>query len=725
MLAAASSNTQAHFVFDGFYQQKWFDLSLPAWKRTQAKLHAEMQGARLAHLGGAAAGLVSVSTTCKEGEFKNFSELLAEAETVEIDKNAARITRLRKSVGVAAKCLHNLGAKNQRIWMQTLTYRGDNSAWRAEHISRYLDALRKWHYSRTGSKKVRYVWCAELQPQRGVIHYHVVLWLDNALTPPKGDRPWKSTVRGVVTWHPPMWRHGMSNRLESHAPVAYIMKYASKIETKNVGGLALSAHAISPVDASRLPFRINKDGNQYIYTSVDGKNFTKNTLFTSAGVQHNAPILTAEGPMPYANKSGAKVTLSKAIDKAKTAAAAASGLSAAASATLKPGNPYVKLAEVSCVLLCPFAIEALADWGVNQLKDEGDGTFSVVKPSESAGDGFSDGSWYNVTGATGKFPSASSACSAYVYPSVAVPSPVHAWSFTGMDWSGTQCVGVLTDKKTGAVISSNYLVNVGKSVSSCPVGSPVSNGACVSELPTASQPFGDYMQSNYMGKGWNNHLANMTAAIIANGGNVFTDGTSGDITGPIVVPLVSTETKTSVNLSPGTTTEVAPGHVGATDSGTKTTTTTTTATNSYTSGSPSTGGPTVSATQQTHTTTNITNNVTNITNTTTSTETKTDEAPKEELKDLCEKNPEALACAELDTPEQDIPRDKVTISYEYADIFGNGACPADSYLNTHGQSLKVWDWQTSCDHIQDYFRPVLIACCAFAAFVIISAGVKE
>lgn len=201
---------------------------------------AEEQGARMAHLGGAAAGLVSVSTTCKGGEFKNFSQLLAEAETVEIDKNAARITRLRKSLGVAAKCLHNLGAKNQRIWMQTLTYRGDNSAWRAEHISRYLDALRKWHYSRTGSKKVRYVWCAELQ-ERGVIHYHVVLWLDNALTPPKADRPWKSTVRGVVTWNPPMWRHGMTNRLESHAPVAYIMKYASKIETKNIGGFPRGA----------------------------------------------------------------------------------------------------------------------------------------------------------------------------------------------------------------------------------------------------------------------------------------------------------------------------------------------------------------------------------------------------------------------------------------------------------------------------------------------------
>ncbi|WP_284335833.1 hypothetical protein [Comamonas sp. NoAH] len=196
----------------------------------------EEQGARMDCLRGVAAGLVSVSTTCKEGEFKNFSELLGEAETVEIDKNIARITRLRKSLGVAAKCLHNLGARNQRIWMQTLTYRGDNDAWRAEHISRYLDGLRKWHYSRTGSKKVRYVWCAELQ-KRGVIHYHVILWLDHALTPPMADRPWKNRGR----WEPPMWRHGMSNRLESFAPVAYIMNYAKKIEQKNIGNFPRGA----------------------------------------------------------------------------------------------------------------------------------------------------------------------------------------------------------------------------------------------------------------------------------------------------------------------------------------------------------------------------------------------------------------------------------------------------------------------------------------------------
>ena len=42
--------------------------------------------------------------------------------TIEIDKQQARVTRLRKSLGVAAKQLHNLGSKRQKVWMLTLTY---------------------------------------------------------------------------------------------------------------------------------------------------------------------------------------------------------------------------------------------------------------------------------------------------------------------------------------------------------------------------------------------------------------------------------------------------------------------------------------------------------------------------------------------------------------------------------------------------------------------------
>ena len=200
-----------------------------------------------------ASGLVSVSTTCRSG-----SVVVDWAENfITIDPKASRVTRLRKGLGIAAKQLHNQGDKNQTIWMQTLTYKGDNRQWRPEHISRYLDALRKWHYARTGSKTVRYAWVAELQ-QRGVIHYHVIVWLGGGLTPPKPDQPWHSTDRkGLKQWHPPMWSHGMSNRLRATAPVAYLMKYASKIESKNVGSFPHGAriHGAGGLDQSGRAIR--------------------------------------------------------------------------------------------------------------------------------------------------------------------------------------------------------------------------------------------------------------------------------------------------------------------------------------------------------------------------------------------------------------------------------------------------------------------------------------
>lgn len=196
-----------------------------------ARSCARFEAQRVQQEARSASGLVSVSTSLRSG-----SAVLDWAENcITIDPKASRVTRLRKGLGIAAKQLHNQGDKNQSIWMLTLTYRGDNRQWNPKHISAYLYDLRSWHYARTGSRAVRYAWVAELQ-QRGVIHYHVIVWLGGGLTPPKPDQPWASTDRkGVKQWHPPMWSHGMSNRLRSTAPVAYLMKYASKIESKNVG----------------------------------------------------------------------------------------------------------------------------------------------------------------------------------------------------------------------------------------------------------------------------------------------------------------------------------------------------------------------------------------------------------------------------------------------------------------------------------------------------------
>lgn len=216
-----------------------------AERRAHAQSCARFEALRSRQESRAAAGLVSVSTTSKV--------VFTMAEnTIVIDPKQARVTRLRKGLGIAAKQLHNQGQQNQQIWMQTLTYAGDNRDWRPEHITAFIVALRKWHYSRTGSAKLRYCWVAELQG-RGVIHYHCIVWLAAGLTPPKADMPWRRTDHwGHVHHEPAMWPHGMSNRMKSTAPVAYLMKYASKVESKNVGSFPYGAriHGCGGLDHS-------------------------------------------------------------------------------------------------------------------------------------------------------------------------------------------------------------------------------------------------------------------------------------------------------------------------------------------------------------------------------------------------------------------------------------------------------------------------------------------
>lgn len=166
----------------------------------------------------AAAGLVSVSTTVPAGK----TVVIHAAEVVlRIDPAQARVTRLRKGIGVGAKALHNMGSSRDNKCLVTLTYRGDNRNWKPEQISLYIRLVRKWYERLTGGEKLRYCWVAELQ-QRGVIHYHAVFWLKKGVTMPKADK------RG---W----WPHGMSNTIKATAPIAYLMKYVSKTDSKNIG----------------------------------------------------------------------------------------------------------------------------------------------------------------------------------------------------------------------------------------------------------------------------------------------------------------------------------------------------------------------------------------------------------------------------------------------------------------------------------------------------------
>ena len=184
----------------------------------------------------AGAGLVSVPTTPTRGLSASFAAANAEADrkalqrhvgAFELDKAARRYSGLRMSVGFAARA-HAVSEKGHRsdvAWMVTLTYAGDNSAWKSDHLTRAMDAARAW--CKRNGFACRYVWVAELQ-KRGVIHYHAVFWLPKGVTMPKWDR---------AGW----WSYGMTNTLKARHATAYLMAYLKKGDLEARGSLPKGA----------------------------------------------------------------------------------------------------------------------------------------------------------------------------------------------------------------------------------------------------------------------------------------------------------------------------------------------------------------------------------------------------------------------------------------------------------------------------------------------------
>lgn len=154
---------------------------------------------------GGASGLVKLKT----------SHTLT-PNTVEIDSEKARLTRMRRSLTWAAGLIqHSVGPLRYRPAMLTLTYR-DVDGFSPRHVSELLNRIRGWLERR--GRHLHYVWVAELQ-QRGALHYHLVIWLPRGLTLPKPDKQ---------GW----WPHG-STRIEwARNPIGYLIKYTTKFDSK-------------------------------------------------------------------------------------------------------------------------------------------------------------------------------------------------------------------------------------------------------------------------------------------------------------------------------------------------------------------------------------------------------------------------------------------------------------------------------------------------------------
>ncbi|TAH12288.1 MAG: hypothetical protein EAZ11_06670 [Curvibacter sp.] len=159
--------------------------------------------------------------------------------------------------------------------------------------------------------------------------------------------------------------------------------------------------------------------------------------------------------------------------------------------------------------------------------------------------------------------------------------------------------------------------------------------------------------------------------------------------------------------------------------------------------SPGTTSTTTNPTNNTTTTNTVTHNhtyndnrVTNtitrastVTNNTTGagTTTTTTEQPVEELSD-CEKNPGSIACAELDTPDDEIPKTEKQVSFTPENLgFGGGSCPANVVMTPANMAtpITVINWADNCQKITTYAKPMILAMALFAAMMIIFVGKTE
>ena len=156
----------------------------------------------------AASGLVSFTTSSTQ-----------EPEVITINTAESRIKKMRQSVLTSARLIDEglkEGGFRFRAAMLTLTY-ADCDAWKPDHISSLTQHLRMYLHRR--GHKLRGVRVAELQ-QRGAVHYHIIVWLPRGITMPKPDKQ---------GW----WPHGMTQWKWARRAVGYIIKYASKVASKD------------------------------------------------------------------------------------------------------------------------------------------------------------------------------------------------------------------------------------------------------------------------------------------------------------------------------------------------------------------------------------------------------------------------------------------------------------------------------------------------------------
>ena len=507
---------------------------------------------------------------------------------------------------------------------------------------------------------------------------------------------------------------------------------------------AFAQNAEIPFSGGRPQVEYKQTGNTYQWKPVTGKMPSQGVVFGSGhGVSNAEPKINTQGKLPYSTKPGASTGPLKVSSKispqkfGKVAGDILKGAITGAAAGGKVGAA-VSIAGVACSYYCQDLKDLLSPSDITHYRLNEDGSVDLLTKSSDSGIGVPPGALYYCIndGPGGAYHSQPSNCSNPSFPRFSslssALSALHNLCLSRIDGRNIfECRFAKNGSPTSIDLADSVQHRYnwewigrspGKSGNVCPDSKwfDVSTGLCYEKGDDSYSAktwadleslFGGYVNNR---DSWSNSRAPHLAASLAPKYDILDDTQPASVTGPSSAPISETVTRESVNLSPGTNTPVSPGHTGPTDSGTRTTTKTTTANNTY-------SGDTMTTTTVTNTTTNITNNITNnTTNVGTSTE-ETDKAPEKE-KPTCEENPDSLECAELDTPEGEIPRDEIQITFQPDDLgLGGGSCPGDRSLGGD----YVFSYAATCDMLSSYGRYLVWILASMSALLIIFAGRSE
>lgn len=149
-------------------------------------------------------------------------------QVLEINTRLNRLKKMRYNV-IASSNMINVDATRGGFRVEpvmiTLTYKTEDQP-EPGHISEFLKRCR--HHLQRRGQKFRCVWVAEMQ-ERGVLHYHAIIWMPHGYRLPKPDT-------GAKPW----WPYGRTRIEKARKAVGYLAHYAGKLKSK----FDLSGYAI-------------------------------------------------------------------------------------------------------------------------------------------------------------------------------------------------------------------------------------------------------------------------------------------------------------------------------------------------------------------------------------------------------------------------------------------------------------------------------------------------